>query len=85
MVTSFFSALAGSSVPVDSIFFVHTLETLGTWQGSKQWFRILFTNKRCAMWIETVVLEAQSRFFIATNVLNAVSVYQGTSIDYTFV
>ena len=37
------------------------------------------------MWIDTVVLESQSRIFLATQILNLIAVHQNISIDYTFV
>ena len=82
---SFLSELAGSSVSVDSVFSVYKSETLGNLQRSKPRFGILLTKERCARWIDTAVLQSQSRLFIATHISKAISVYQSTSIDYMFV
>lgn len=78
MALSFFSDLAGSSVPVESAFLVYKSETLGNLQSSNS--NGPTNDVRCGNTSLIIV-----SFLIGTNILNGISVYQSTSIDCMFV
>ena len=81
MVIPFFRDLAGPSVAVDSVIVVHKLEAFGNFLSSQTLVRHSFDQPK--MYNVNAAVR-QTWFFIATNILNSIPVYQSKSIDYMF-